>query len=496
MSIKTAAGIGKKNKLQNLSALDRFFQITERGSTIGREIRGGLVTFFAMSYILVLNPIILSGKDSTGHFLGGGTTGPNIAAIAAGTALVAGLMSILMGAYARFPIAIAAGLGINAMLAYTVTQMPGMTWAAAMGLVVIEGLAILVLVITGVRQAIFNAVPGFLRTSISVGIGIFIAFIGLVNAGIVRAGSPLVQLGIDGSIASWPLLVFVFGLFLTFILMVRKVQGAILIGIVATTVLAIIVEAIGNFGPQAGGKEPNPQGWGLTVPALHGSPVAVPQFGTLGEVDLIAPFRTIGVLAVVIVAFSIMLADFFDTLGTMVAVGAEGNLLDEQGNPPRSREILVVDSIAAVTGGAAGVSSNTSFIESSTGVGDGARTGLASVVTGICFLLATFLSPLANMVPYEAATPALVVVGFLMMQQVREIDWQNLSKGIPAFITIAMMPFTYSITTGIGAGFITYVVLQTASKDGIKKVHPLMWVVAVMFMIYFALGPIRALLGV
>lgn len=472
--------------------LNRTFKLSERGSSVGQELRGGLVTFFAMSYILVLNPIILSTPDSTGHFLGGGTDGANTPAIAAGTALVAGVMSLLMGTVANYPMAIAAGLGLNAMLAYTVVSLPGMTWADAMGIVVLEGIVILLLVLTGLREAIFKAVPSFLKTAISVGIGLFIALVGLVNAGIIRPGSgtPL-DLGINGSIASWPLLVFILGLLSIIILMVKKVRGAILIGIIIATVAAIVVEAILKLGAQTPDGS-NPTGWGLTVPALDGSPVSVPEFSTLGQFSITGPFEKISVIAVLVLVFSLMLADFFDTMGTMVAVGSEGNLLDKAGNPPRMRQILAVDSLGAIAGGVGGVSSNTAYIESATGVADGARTGLASVTTGILFLACTFLAPLAGMVPYEAATPALVVVGFLMMQQVGQIDWKDLVVGIPAFLTIVFMPFAYSITVGIGMGFISYVVLAAIDK---RKVHPLLWVVSVLFIFYFARGPIETALG-
>ncbi|MHB1063466.1 MAG: NCS2 family permease [Georgenia sp.] len=474
--------------------LDRTFRITERGSTVGREVRGGIVTFFAMSYILVLNPLILSTPDSTGAFLGGGTDGPNLPAVAAGTALVAGLMSILMGAVANFPLALAAGLGINALLAYTIVGMPGMTWGDAMGLIVLEGVVILVLVLTGLREAIFKAVPTQLKVAISVGIGLFIALVGLVNAGIVRAGggTPL-GLGVNGSLTGWPSIVFVVGLFLIGILMVKKVRGAILIGIVVATVLAAIVEAAADLGPL--GAE-NPGGWGLSVPALEGSLVQAPDFATFGTFSLFGAFEKIGPVAALLLIFSIMLADFFDTMGTMVAIGAEGDLLDEDGNPPNTSRILIVDSIAAAAGGAAGVSSNTSYIESATGVGDGARTGFASIVTGVAFLLATFLSPLAAFVPYEAATPALVIVGFLMMQQVTEISWRDITIAMPAFLTIVLMPFSYSITVGIGAGFIAYVVLSAAKKGGARQVHWLMWIVAALFVVYFTLGPIQQALGI
>ena len=464
-----------------------------------------------MSYILVLNPIILSTPDSTGHFLGGGTDGANTTAIAATTALVAGIMTILMGAVANFPLAIAAGLGINALLAYTVVGMPGMTWADAMGLVVLEGIVILLLVLTGLREAIFRAVPRVLKTAISVGIGLFIALVGLVNAGIIRTGggTPL-TLGIDGSIASIPLVVFVIGLGLIAVLMVRRVRGAILLGIIITTLIAVVVEAVVHLGPQnPAGETPAEQnitGWGLTVPALDGSPVQVPDFSLLGNFSLFGAFEKIGVLAVLVLVFSIMLADFFDTMGTMVAVGSEGDLLDEDGSPYNTRAILVVDSLGAIAGGAGSVSSNTAYIESATGVGDGARTGLASIVTGVCFLLATFLAPLAAMVPYEAATPALVVVGFLMMQQVGEIPWRNIVVAIPAFLTVVFMPYAYSITVGIGVGFITYALLAAlAPKSDLveadlldhkgRRVHPLMWVSAALFVVYFALGPIEQMLG-
>jgi len=476
------------------SWIDRRFQITERGSTVGREIRGGLVSFFAMSYILVLNPLIMSTPDSTGAFLGGGTDGPNFAAVAAGTALVAGLMTILMGAAANYPLALAAGLGLNAVVAYTLVGLPGMTWADAMGIVVVEGILILVLVLTGLREAIFRAVPQQLKVAISVGLGLFIALVGLVNAGIVRPGdgTPL-GLGVGGSIVGWPAVVFLFGLFLILILLAKKVRGALLIGVVAATVLAGIIEAVAQVGPIG---DDNVGGWGLTVPRIEDSIIAVPEFSTLGQFSLFGAFGKIGAVAAILLIFSLMLADFFDTMGTMVAVGAEGKLLDEEGNPPRTRAILVVDSIAAAAGGAGGVSSNTSYIESAAGVGEGGRTGLTSIVTGIAFLLSIFLSPLAQFVPYEAATPALVVVGFLMMQQVTEISWRDLSIAVPAFLTIILMPFTYSITAGIGAGFIAYVVLAAARKGGARQVHWLMWLVAALFVVYFTLGPIQDALGI
>ncbi|UZN04149.1 NCS2 family permease [Cellulomonas sp. S1-8] len=475
------------------SAVDRFFKITERGSSIGTEIRGGLVTFFTMSYIIVLNPLIIGTlPDSTGEFLGGGDA-PNLAMIAAATALVAGVLSILMGVVANFPIALAAGLGLNAVVAYTVAQLPGMTWADAMGIVVLEGLVILVLVLTGFRTAVFRAVPRELKVAIGVGIGLFIALIGFVNAGFVRtgAGTPL-ELGSGGSLAGWPVAVFVLGLIAAIVLLVRKVRGGLLIAVVGTTLLALVVEAVANVGPAG---DDNPTGWHQNVPSLPSSFIDLPDLSLLGQFSLLGAVGKIGILAVVLLVFSILLADFFDTMGTMVAVGQEAGLLDEDGNPPRTQQILVVDSLAAVAGGMGSVSSNTAYVESTSGVADGARTGLASVVTGIAFLLATFLSPLVAMVPSEAAAPVLVVVGFLMVTQVADLDWKSPEIAIPAFLTLALMPFTYSITVGIGAGFIAFVVVKLALGRA-RTVHPLMWGAAAAFVVYFALGPIRDVLGV
>ncbi len=479
--------------------IDTFFKITERGSTIGTEIRGGLVTFFTMAYIIVLNPLILGFvKDGSGNYLGGVGDGKNLAMIAAATALIAGVMSILMGVVAKFPISLAAGLGLNAVVAYSIAALPGMTWPDAMGIVVLEGLIILVLVLTGFRTAVFKAVPMELKTAISVGIGLFIAFIGFVDAGFVRIPASLatpVELGINGSLAGWPLLVFVIGLLLAIVLMTRKVRGALMISIITSTVLAVIIEAVAKLGSQpADGSAP--EAWKLNDPAIpDGGIFKAPDFSLIGHFSLFGSIGKIGLVAVILLVFSLMLADFFDTMGTMVAIGGEAGLLDEAGTPPNAREILIVDSLAASAGGVGGVSSNTSYIESAAGVGDGARTGLASVVTGIAFLLATFLSPLVAMVPFEAATPALVVVGFLMVMQVSGINWKDHEVAIPAFLTMILMPFTYSITTGMGAGFIVFVVLKMAAGKA-KQVHPLMWGTAALFVVYFVLGPIKNLLGV
>ena len=441
-----------------------------------------------MAYIIVLNPIILGGKDATGQALAAPAT------IAATTSLVAGVMTILMGVWANFPLALATGLGINAVVAFSIAVLPGMTWQDAMGIVVLEGIVITVLVLTGFRQAVFNAVPGWLKTAISVGIGLFIAFIGLVDSGFVRvpigAGTPI-ELGQFGSLSTWPVLVFVIGLVAMIVLLVKKVRGAILISILGTTVLGIVVEAITHVGVATAD---NAGGWRSTVPAFPSTLVDTPNFSLLGHFSLFGAFGKLGVITAVVLVFSLLLSDFFDTMGTMVAIGGEAGLLDENGNPPKTKEILIVDSLAAVAGGAAGVSSNTAYIESASGVGDGARTGLAAVVTGIAFLLSTFLAPLVAVIPSEAAAPALVVVGFLMVTQVADIDWKSYEIAIPAFFTMILMPFTYSITAGIGGGVILYVVLQAVVGKA-KKVHPLIWLIAVLFVVYFVRGPLQALAG-
>ena len=469
---------------------DSFFKITERGSTPGREVRGGLATFFTMAYIVVLNPLIIGTvKDGTGQYVGGGTDPVvAIAKVAVATALVAGVMTILMGLVANFPLALATGLGLNAFIAFSVATK--MTWADAMGLVVIEGIIILILVLTGFRKAVFAAVPKQLKIAISVGIGLFIAFIGVVDAGFVRrpaaAGGPPVELGVGGNLRGWPVLIFVVGLILVIALYARKVKGAILIGIVAATVLAIVVESIFDVGARTA---ENPGGWGLSVPKLPDDWFTRPNLDTIGEFNLFGSFEQVGVVSALLLIFTLLLADFFDTMGTMTAIGAEAGLLDKEGNPPNTQRILIVDSVAAAAGGAASVSSNTSYIESASGVGEGARTGLASVVTGICFLISMVIAPLVTIVPYEAAAPALVLVGFLMMAQVKGIDFDDLEVAIPAFLIIILMPFTYSITAGIGAGFVSFVLLKIVrGKAG--QVHPLMWIVSALFVVYFAIGPL------
>ena len=473
--------------------LDRWFGITARGSTVERELRGGLTTFFTMAYIVVLNPIILaSAADAAGRRL-------DLGELTTSTALVAAVMTLAMGAIGRYPIAIAAGLGLNGVVAFQLASR--MSWPAAMGIVVIEGLVISALVLLGFRERVFDAVPLALKQAISVGIGLFIAFIGFVDAGFVRripdaANTPVpVNLGIGGRLLGWPTVVFAVGLLLTAVLLARRVRGAILLSILITTAFAIALNAIVDVSAQVGPAGINPRGWGLNVPKLPEKLFESPHFGLLGEFSLGGSWEAVGVVSTVLLIFTLMLADFFDTMGTVVGIGREANLLDEQGRLPGMRRVLLVDSVAAAAGGAASASSNTSYIESAAGVGDGARTGLANLVTGGLFVVALFLTPLVRIVPYEAASPALVVVGFLLMAQVRDIPWDDVDVALPAFLTIILMPFTFSITNGIGAGFVAFVVIK-AFRGRAREVHWLMWVVAVLFVVYFAIDPVEELLGV
>jgi AGZA family xanthine/uracil permease-like MFS transporter len=473
--------------------LDSYFKISERGSTIGREIRGGFVTFFTMAYIVALNPLIIGlSKDSEGKFLGGGDA-PNLAAIAAMTALIAGILTILMGVVGNYPLALATGLGLNTFVAVGIASQ--MTWADAMGLVVLEGLIITVLVLTGFRTAVFRAVPPQLKIAISVGIGLFIALIGLVDAGFVRrtgSGPVPVTLGDSGTLVGWPIVVFALGLFLMIALMVKKVKGALLIGIAVATVAAIAIESAFKIGPLFNGATGavNPKGWNLNVPSVPSKIVDTPDFGLFGQFNLFGSFGQVSAITAILLVFTLLLSDFFDTVGTVTAIGHESGLIDKDGNVPNNDRILLVDSLAAVAGGAGSISSNTSYIESASGVGEGARTGLASLVTGLLFLLTTFFAPLVAVIPYEAATPALIIVGFLMMTQVKNIDWEDYGIAIPAFLTIILMPFTYNISVGIGAGFVSFVVIRLIQGRR-KEIHPLLFLVAGLFMIYFLSSPIN-----
>ena len=472
-----------------VSAFDRFFRISERGSTIGTEIRGGLVTFVTMAYIVILNPIILSGKpDVAGDVLDFGQVG-------AATALTAGVMTILFGLVTRLPFAFAAGLGINAFLAFTVVGQ--VTWPEAMALVVINGLIIVLLAATGLRKLIFDAVPVQLKLAITVGIGLFIAFIGFVNSGFVTSTgtpSPPVGLGVGGSVATVPTLLFVVTLVLTAILVALKVKGGILIGLVSGTVIAVIVEAIWHIGPMNGEDgSVNPGGWSLTEPVIRDL-FAVPDLSLIGAVNFGFDLGRVGIVSLIMLVFTLVFTNFFDAMGTMTGLAKEAGLADEKGDFPGIKSALIIEGVGAVAGGASSSSSATVFIESGSGIGEGARTGLANVVTGLAFLLAMFFTPLASIVPTEIAAAALVIVGAMMMSQIRHVDLTDFRVLLPVFLTVTVMPLTYSIANGIGAGFVSWVVVQALSGK-VKTISPLLWVVAAGFLIYFARGPIEALFG-
>ncbi|MFD3545304.1 NCS2 family permease [Streptomyces sp. NPDC058655] len=458
------------------SGVDRYFKISERGSTLAREVRGGFATFFAMAYIIVLNPIILgSAKDMYGNQLDGGQ-------LVTATVLTAAFSTLLMGVIGNVPIALAAGLGVNTVVALQLA--PRMSWPDAMGMVVLAGFVVMLLVATGLRERVMNAVPVGLRKGIAIGIGLFIMLIGLVDSGFVsripdaaHTTVPL-QLGSDGHLHGWPVLIFVIGVLLTLALIIRKTPGAILISIVAMTVVAVVVQLLTSLPAQA---------WGLTVPAWPGNPVAAPDFGLVGQVSLFGGFGKVGILTGVLFVFTVLLSCFFDAMGTILGVGDEAKLIDKDGNFPGINRVLLVDGLAVASGGATSSSATTCFVESTAGVGEGARTGLANVVTGGLFAVALFLTPLATMVPSQAATPALVAVGFLILAgSVRDIDWSDFTIAVPAFLAMVMMPFTYSITNGIGIGFVSFCALRLATGRG-RGVPVAMYVVAAVFVFYYAM---------
>ncbi|MDO4255457.1 MAG: NCS2 family permease [Kocuria sp.] len=470
-------------------ALDRYFLITQRGSTLSREIRGGIATFIAMSYIVVLNPLVLGlGPDGTGSTLG-------VDRVAAMTALIAGVLTIAMGLIAKAPFALATGLGVNAFLAVTIATHPELTWPQIMGLVIWAGVIMLALVLTGFRTAVFNAVPQSLKTAIVVGIGLFIALIGFVNAGFVRripddANTTVpVSLGVGGHLAGWPTFVFVLTLLLTVALMVRQVKGAILIAVVFGTLLAHLLEWL----VPSGSSVDNPAGWSLVVPQSPTGLLSIPDLSLLGAAAPIQALTQLSTFTAALLIFTILLSIFFDAMGTMVGLSDQAGLVKD-GKIENVDRVLLVDAVGAVAGGAGSVSSNQIYVESSTGIAEGARTGLANVVTGVLFLLATFITPLVEVVPFEAVAPAMVVVGFLMAKNVTHIDWEDWGIAVPSFLTFVVMPFTYSIADGIGAGFISYVFIRVV-QGRMKDIHPLMWGVAIAFVLFFSTGVIEGWTG-
>jgi AGZA family xanthine/uracil permease-like MFS transporter len=407
-----------------------------------------------MAYIIAVNPALLS------------EAGVPITAAVTSTCLGAGIMTILMGVFSNRPLACASGMGINAIVAYSLTAIAGGDWHASMAVIFIEGVAILVLVLCGLRKAIMDAIPVSLRHAISVGLGLFIAMIGFKDGGIIVANeSTMVALG---TVTEPTFIIGMVSIIISIILYAKKVPGSLLWGILIAVLVGI------PFG----------------VTTLPTGVVSGLDFSSFG-----APFQTdaSGVMGItkalttpvlLVFAFSLMMSDFFDTMGTAMAVAKQGDFLNEDGSVENIKEILTVDSAAAAVGGLLGASSITTFVESTSGAADGGRTGLTSIATGVLFILAAFFSPLIAIVSSAATCGALVVVGFLMMTDVADIDWSDILEGFPAFMIVAGIPFTYSISNGIGLGFIAYVLIAAVTGQ-IKKVKPLMWVAAIAFVIYF-----------
>ena len=443
-------------------AIADYFHFAERGTNLATEIRAGVTTFMVMAYIIFLNGNIIAKP-----------LGLDPVAVAAGTALIGGIMTIAMGLVSNYPFALAAGLGINAIVAFSLTA-KGLDAKGAMGVIVIEGVAITVLVAIGLREAIMNAVPLALKRSIGVGIGLFILFIGFANGGLIVSGCgpDSAKLGFcDGTLVSLAFptqigqAVFLIGLAITFLLYALKIRAALIISIIATTIIALLTGV-------------------STIPSQF---AVTPSFGTLG-LGLQDPFQVfvkLGALSAILTIFAIMLSDFFDTMGTVTGIAAEAGLARPDGTVPGIGRVLIVDSLAAAAGGAGGVSSNTTYIESAAGVAEGGRTGLTAVVTGLLFLAAIFLSPIAAIIPSQATAPALVLVGYLMFTLVKDIPVADLEDGLPALLTMILMPLTYDITVGIGAGFISWVLLKVV-RGKLGEIHPLMWAVTIGFVVYFA----------
>ncbi len=429
-----------------MKTLFQGFDLKSRGSTVGTEFRGAVATFLTMAYILFANPSIL--KDA----------GIPFESAMACTAAASGICCILMGLFGNFPLAMACGMGLNAV----VVQIAGVTgsWQTAMGIVVLDGLVILILVLLGLREAVMHAIPRDLRLAIGAGIGLFIAFIGAVSAGLVQDSGMAMPPVTFGRLTNPQTALAIAVMILTGFLLARQVRGAIVIGILSGTVIALI------FGVTTFPDKP-----------------AMPDFSIAFQADIFAAMN----LAFLPLLLSLVLVDFFDTIGTVTAVAEQAGLRDEKGNIPRIRSILLIDSLSASLGGLFGVSSVTSYIESAAGVSEGARTGLHSVFVGAFFLLAIFLAPWAGMVPAAATAPALILVGFFMASQITRIDFNNRDTAIPAFVTMVLLPFTWSISHGIGYGFITYVAIKCLSGR-FRDIHPLMAATAAAFAGYFLWG--------
>ncbi|MFH8791809.1 NCS2 family permease [Streptomyces sp. NPDC017941] len=459
------------------SWLDRYFHISRRGSTVAREVRGGITTFMAMAYIVLLNPLILSGKDAAGDTMGQ-------KALITATALAAAVTTLLMGFVGKVPLALAAGLSVSGVISSQVA--PEMTWPQAMGMCVLYGVVIMLLVVTGLREMIMNAIPLALKHGITMGIGLFIAIIGLVKSGFVHQGkaTPL-TLGPGGELQGWPVLLFAGTLLLIFMLQARDTPGAILIGIITGTAVAVALNAMDVIDPEQ---------WANGAPELHGGAVSSPDFSLFGDVEF-GGWGEVGAMTVGMIVFTLVLAGFFDAMATIIGVGTEANLADDKGRMPGLSKALFIDGAGGAIGGVAGGSGQTVFVESATGVGEGARTGLSSVVTGLFFAACLFFTPVTAIVPQEVASAALVVIGAMMMMNARHVDWADRATAIPVFLTVVLMPFTYTITTGVAAGVIAWVAIKIAQGRA-REIGAFMWGLTLIFLVYFALSPVESWMGV
>jgi len=428
-----------------------IFKLREKRTTIGREIIAGVVTFMAMAYIIFVNPKVLGA--AMGEEL--------VPALAVATCIGAGVMSILMGLASNYPFALASGMGLNAFLAYSVVIGMKVPWQTAMGIVFLEGAIITLLVLTNVREHVMAAIPLDLKRGIGVGIGLLIALIGLQNARLVVANqATMIAFGRIGTES----LIAIFGLLATAFLLARKIRGSFLIGILLCTAMAAAAGLIPMPSTLVAGVKPE-------------------YFTTFFSLDIAGALR-LGLLGTI---FAFLITDFFDTMGTVVAVGEQAGFLDPAGRMPRLKNVLLVDSLAALGGGLFGCSSVTTYVESAAGVGEGGRTGLTAVVVGILFLSAVFFTPLVAIVPAYATAPALILVGFLLISGVRAIGWDDATTALPSFLTIIMIPFTFSIAKGIGCGFISFVLLKLLTGKA-REIHPLMALVAILFAIDFYLA--------
>lgn len=449
--------------------MENFFKLKEHGTDVKTEVIAGLTTFMTMAYILAVNPSIL------------GATGMDTGAIFTATALASAIGSFCMALFANLPFVLSAGMGLNAYFAYTVVLGMGYSWEVALTAVFVEGIIFIILSLTNVREAIFNAIPASLKVAVSVGIGLFITFIGLQNAHIVVDGSTLVGLfSFNGSVKAGTfqsegitVVLALIGLLITAFLVIKNVKGNILLGILITWVLGILCQLTGLYVPNA------EAGFYSLIPSgIISAPASVAP--TLFKMD----FSAIASLNFVVVVFAFLFVDIFDTLGTLIGCATKANMLDKEGKLPGIKGALMADAVGTTVGACLGTSTITTFVESSSGIAEGGRTGLTSVVSGLLFILALFFSPVFLAIPSFATAPALIVVGFFMMQSVAKINWSDMLEAIPAFICIFAMPFMYSISEGISFGVISFVVLNALAGKA-KKITPLMWVLAVLFILKY-----------